>query len=290
MILRATDVGEFAASILAHPNQGVVKRVFRSSAYLELSGELIILLRGGPKSPISVNLEGPSELSGQLSAGERFRSDKSQLVLQNAKVDIGGAKVYRSSLGDGKSSSPVNASELTKASAMLRLLYQVAEPGLEFIADEYFLDFARRVLRPAGRGSWERVRSFENYLPLIGTGGGFTPSGDDLVGGFAAAFNHAARINGTGELLIPREELLKGTVSESAALVDYAQRGYVDEEVEGLILAAFGDKPGFLNSLLGVASRGHTSGIDLSLGVLLSAALLSGGIAIDQCLDALSRP
>jgi hypothetical protein len=87
-------------------------------------------------------------------------------------------------------------------------------------------------------------------------------------------------------------ELKKRTVPESASLVDYAQRGYVDEGLEKLILAGLRNRPRqFRAELSELASRGHTSGLDMSLGVLLLVAcvgdIVRHGAALESSLQAL---
>ena len=155
-----------------------------------------------------------------------------------------------------------------------------------------FERFVRSVLKPFARGSLDQAYVFRNYIGLIGNGTGFTPAGDDLVAGFTAAFNRFAKVTGRAAISLPITELRRRTVRESASLVDYAQRGYVDETMERLILSGLGNKPAqFRAELSGLASRGHTSGLDMSLGVLLLVAAagdyISHGTALESSLGAI---
>jgi hypothetical protein len=70
--------------------------------------------------------------------------------------------------------------------------------------------------------------------------------------------------------------------------------GYVDEGMEKLILASTAKSKGFYGELMGVVRRGHTSGIDMSLGVLLCESALAQAEgkpgALWDSLDALWKP
>jgi hypothetical protein len=88
--------------------------------------------------------------------------------------------------------------------------------------------------------------------------------------------------------------LLARTIPESAAILDYSARGYVDEDMGRLVLKTLDGSDRFFDELMAVAHRGHTSGIDMSLGVLLCEAALAqtGGErdALRRCLDELRNP
>jgi len=292
MILKAKSVGELVGRLLRNSSEGRVTRVFSRSAYIEAEGEFVLLLGGKLRSPMTVNLQSTEDVGGVLNVDQRCVFDRERIVAGRLTVRTKGAEVYRSSLSTRPSISPIAKSELVKGTRMLRMLYGASESQLDIVSGPAFKKVVHSVLLPLARGNAAGAREVKNYLPLIGLGGGFTPAGDDLVGGFAATFNHAARVNGDPAILFPQHELDGRTVPESAALLIYAARGYVDEELERLILSAYGERgESFIDYLLGVASRGHTSGIDMSLGVLLCVAALSdsekGGDALAGCLAAL---
>ncbi|MGD0397219.1 MAG: DUF2877 domain-containing protein [Nitrososphaerales archaeon] len=294
MILRAAYVGELVTSLLTHTSEGRVSRVFRSSAYIEAEGEMILLLRGALRSPMTVNLPAAEDFGRLLAIDERCDLGLGRLKFGRMTVRTEGANVYHGGLARDSSIAPLAESELVRGVVMLRLLYGASQSKLDFFTDGSFRRFIRTVLLPLAGGKMAEAYLPRNYLPLIGLGGGFTPAGDDFVGGFAAAFNYVARTTGRAEIRLPKPELEKRTVPESAALIDYAQRGYVDEELERLIISAFGGRPGFFDNLLQVARRGHTSGIDVSSGVLLSAAVCRDSMtregAVERCLAALANP
>jgi hypothetical protein len=223
---------------------------------------------------MTINVATTEEFVDVVAADERCLFANGEILLERIRVQTEGGRLYSGRLGRGVPVSPVPASSLVKGMAALKLLYDVCDQPLAIVSSESFYRFVESVLAPAARGEMAGVYTPENYMPLIGTGGGFTPAGDDMVGGFAAAFNHAARVGGLREVVLSREELESRTVPESAALLEYAQRCLVDEDVENLILSAFGGRPSmFFQELLRVAKRGHTSGLDTSVGVVLAAAV-----------------
>lgn len=289
MILSATDVGELVVSLLSRRTEGKVLRVFRNSAYISASDELVLLLRGKLRSPINVNVSAREDLGALLSVGEGCSLSGEEIAFDRLLVRTEGAKVYRSGIGSASTHSPLSSAVLAKGIGTLRLLYGAADSDFDIFSGKPFRVFADAVLFPLARNDAAEAHRIQNYLPLIGLGGGFTPAGDDFVGGFAAAYNHIARMAGDSEVLFTKRELDGRTVTESAALILYAQRGYVDEEFGHLIISVFGGRRGqFFRDLLQVAKRGHTSGIDMSMGVLLAAAALrergKGDGTLEKCM------
>jgi uncharacterized protein DUF2877 len=276
LILDATSVGELVLRIAAKGAKGRVRRLFRSSAYLETRGGLVLLLRGTLKSPMTVNVaDGPNFIE-TLSVEDVFEAKRSELRIGETRIRLGGAEPFRSGLLEGKAVEPISAVEIARCASALKLLYSASEASLDLVSGRAFDAFADRVLRPLAAGRSEQAHRFPNYVGLLGSGTGFTPAGDDFVAGFTAAFNFRARGSGITPIHLPLKEIRKRTVGESAFLVDYAQRGYVDEGLQQLILAGFGGKPLLFRAQLSeLASRGHTSGLDMSLGVLMFLACVS---------------
>ena len=289
-MLRATSVGELVRSLGESGARGSVGRLFRSSAYLESKEGLVLLLRGELRSPMTVNLPPGPEFTRSLSAQQQFRLGRDRLVIGELEILLGSAKTFTSSLMKGQPAEPISGTELVKGAVALKLLYSASESALGLVRGEGFRTFADSVLRPLARGEENQLYRLDSYAGLIGGGTGFTPAGDDLVGGFTAAFNHYASVTGREPISLPLSELRKRTVRESATLVDYAQRGYVDEGMERLILSGLGGRPAqFRASLAELASRGHTSGLDMSLGVLLLVASVNDLIGREKALESSLR-
>jgi hypothetical protein len=109
---------------------------------------------------------------------------------------------------------------------------------------------------------------------LSGLGLGLTPSGDDLLAGFALGAR-AAGGHLSGELVLAIESAIVGRTTDLAvARVEHAVAGradaYVDAVLRALVTAEEGDLACAVTTLLGY---GHTSGIDTLVGLLLGVRL-----------------
>ena len=286
---RASSVGELAVGVLAREAEGEVTRIFERSAYVKAGGEFMVLLWGGLPSPITINLGRAG--AKRLRVGERCALSPGGLAFDSWTIDVGGAQVYNSALRERRDTREPPASSLVRGVSFLRALYDASPSGLSLSSDVELRRFALKTLSPLAAGRKDSVRSFDSYLGLIGRGGGFTPAGDDFVGGLLCTYNYIARCNGSREILFPLRRIRPRTIPESAALLTYASKGYVDEGVSSLVLKTLSGGSEFTDELLNVAPRGHTSGLDMSLGILLVEAALSdsagGGRALERCSEAL---
>ena len=111
-------------------------------------------------------------------------------------------------------------------------------------------------------------------LGLCGRGPGFTPAGDDFVGGLLAIINWI-RINlKIGPRIVPGPEYRKLTTWTSFKLMECNANGLVDIEVQDLINSiAKGNVLQYIDSLRLIAKRGHTSGIDFATGATVGLYL-----------------
>jgi uncharacterized protein DUF2877 len=112
-------------------------------------------------------------------------------------------------------------------------------------------------------------------LALLGLGPGLTPSGDDVLCGFLLALRHlttepalAARAAGLGARVAAHAA--GRTTDLSAALLGHAARGDGCAQLIDLI-SAVGRGHGVLPALRRLLTVGHTSGADLTVGVLAGA-------------------
>jgi hypothetical protein len=288
---RANSIGNLAAKILSRGRRGDVTRVFQRSVYIRSGDGFVLLLWGKLRSPMTINMEESHGAERRIRAGERCILSKEAVRLEAWEIDLGGADVFRSALLDSRKITLPEGPALAKGIAMLRSLYDVTPSGLTLASDPVLKSFTRVTLLPLSSGRTEPVYDPGLYLRLIGRGGGFTPAGDDFVGGLVATFNYIARCRKRRQVSIPRDLTRGRTIPESAAILSNSARGHVDEGMERLILASTGRRKGFYGELMAVARRGHTSGIDMSLGVLLCEAALAQAEgehgALQKCLDAL---
>jgi hypothetical protein len=104
-------------------------------------------------------------------------------------------------------------------------------------------------------------------LRLCGRGPGFTPAGDDFIGGFLAIINWIRISLKIGPRIVPGPEYRKLTTWTSFKLMECNARGLVDIEIQDLINSiARGDVLQYIDSVRQIAKRGHTSGIDFATG------------------------
>jgi hypothetical protein len=112
------------------------------------------------------------------------------------------------------------------------------------------------------------------FLGLCGRGPGFTPAGDDFVGGFLAILNWIRISLKIGCPIVPGPEYRKLTTWTSFKLMECNARGLVDIEVQDLINSiARGDVLQYIDSIRLIAKRGHTSGIDFATGATVGLYL-----------------
>jgi len=288
---KASSVGSIAVRMLSRGGSGEVTRVFQRSAYVRVGDNFLLLLWGRLRSPMTINVKGTYGAERWIAVGEKCRLRKDAVELGGGIVDVRGAGLFRSSLLRSRKVTLPGGSALERGVTMLRSLYDVSLSGTTLAADPALKSFVRRTLSPLALGDTQAVYPPTRYIPLIGRGGGFTPAGDDFVGGLVATFNYVARCRKTRQIQIPSVMMQGRTVPESAAILTNSAKGHVDEGLERLVLATTVGTAGFSDELLDVARRGHTSGIDLSLGVLLCEAALAESEgerrALSRCLDAL---
>ncbi len=290
---RAFCIGELASGIVADRKRGRVTRVFQKSAYLRSGNDFALLLWGGLRSPMTVNIEGETTGHPPLRAGQECVFDQEGIQIGETSIEVRGAEVYRSSLTERREVSFAPSRDLVKGVSMLKSLYGVSAAGPSLLADKVFRTFVNRILGPLSAGEPRKAHRPESYLPLVGRGEGFTPAGDDFVGGFLASYNCIARWRLSAQISIPRALLFSRTIPESAAIIGYSSEGHVDEAMESLILKTLGGRR-FFDELLAVARRGHTSGIDMSLGVLFCEAAVSDSIggrgSLKECTETFWNP
>jgi len=294
MTLGATSLGNLAARVLSRRRKGEATRVFQRSVYIRAGDDYILLLRGGLRSPMTINVEASQKAEWRIRVGEQCDLSGEAVKIGGEEVDLRKAELFRSALLRSRKVTLPDGPTLAKGVAMLRSLYDVSPSGPILSLDPVLKSFIGEALIPLSSERTRGVYSPRPYVSLIGRGGGFTPAGDDFVGGVVATFNYIARCRNTRQISVSQDLVRGRTIPESAAILRNSARGYVDEDMERLILASTGPTPGFHGELMDVVRRGHTSGIDMSLGVLLCEAALAQAEgkrgALQKCLEALWKP
>lgn len=126
---------------------------------------------------------------------------------------------------------------------------------------------------------WEdSKRIADAAMQLVGVGPGLTPGGDDVLCGFLSALR---LIGGPGvrgfvddiaKALLPT--VAHRTTKLSIALLRHAARGQVAQPIASVLRALVSSQPlgKPMNQLLGI---GHTSGRDLTAGIILAGRLIT---------------
>jgi hypothetical protein len=110
---------------------------------------------------------------------------------------------------------------------------------------------------------------------LVGLGPGFTPSGDDVLGGFLAVHNSFTEGIGHQPILLDFDVLENKTNWISAKLLDYMQRLVLDQQMIRMIdSATSGKRDELVLAFESLLPRGHTSGIDIAVGAVLGLGVM----------------
>jgi hypothetical protein len=135
--------------------------------------------------------------------------------------------------------------------------------------------FVRNGILPIRTNNSANEMFYRAAMKIVGLGYGFTPSGDDFLGGFLATYNSLARSINREPILLDFSELRERTGWISARLLDYMQRLVLDEQLDHIITCVVeGRVDALVGTVEALLSRGHTSGIDIATGILLALSLI----------------
>lgn len=281
--LQAEYVGSLASQELLaadHGNIGRVTNTFANSFYVRTwNGELLFISNRSTKSPITINLKSELRLDSVTKPLDLLtvRADEIQTPA-GTTINLNRASQYKPQQGvrsqvSNKFSKIGRAIEV--ASFILRIIGTHRSP-LDSLAYERVAAFVQKgvfSLRDTGVDM-----DFRNQAQsILGLGYGFTPSGDDILAGFLATYNSFAPAIGRPEVMLDFSILASRTSWVSSKLLQYTQRLILDQQFEQLIQAAAeANFDEFLLEFETLLSRGHTSGIDTAIGVVLGL-----GVAYD---------
>jgi hypothetical protein len=276
--LNAVRIGSLAAQALLNAKSGILGEIvaaFPNSFYMKTANhELVFVTSRQLKSPITINLDSRTNLGQMVRPLDAVSLQENEIhVGESTSIDLSKALPYRQHLTPQIHQLAITRKTLHFGSLILMIIdnhLSVLDPSgfahagaLEFVSDgvvplrlsddiKHFCDTARKI---------------------VGLGGGFTPSGDDLLGGFLATYNAYARDVDRESILLGFDFLESKTNWISAKLLDYMQRQVLDDQLGELIdSAASGDE--FIMALETLLPRGHTSGIDILVGVMLAFGLM----------------
>ena len=277
MILKARYIGCLARRFLTNSPKkiGKIRTILPNTFYVEFNGNPIIVTRKRGRSPLNINLSQDRGESFQriIRPDSGIQFNGKTLKIGGIVVDLKDVKTYEC-VELSLDSLKVPDDELIKASFILSRLYDLVEENFLIIyKTDQFRDFLTDVVKPFAKGIEDAIQNPEPYRKLMGLGQGFTPAGDDFLSGFLATSNALSKVYGFKGFFLRKDEILSSTSWASGMLLYYSQYGYVGEGVSKTI-QSLGDRVGFLDALMDLARIGHTSGLDLSFGILVASSMI----------------
>jgi len=281
--LPAKCIGWIALKALSNRSAAVTGQVlntFSNSFYLKTgSGDLVFVTNRSVRSPITINLETTHNLERLARPKELVHVRGSEIQIgEDCIIELDEASLYQSRSGFPSELGPQLArieKSLRVVSFILRIVdtsQSVLDPRA--LAHGGMVDFVSSGIIPLRRPGMEG-QFREAALKIVGLGSGFTPSGDDVLGGFLLAYNSLAKAIGRVSILLDSQLLEEKTNWISAKLLDYTQRLIFDEQLQRFIDSVFSeDKDAPTIALETLLPRGHTSGIDIALGAILALSLI----------------
>lgn len=299
--LRATEIGALAREMLtAETCRGEVHAVLTDAIYLTTRAGELLWLSTNRSFPHRRYVHVPQPLLG-VEPGMSFVAYEGVLKVGGLQIDLTRAQMWspsRVGRGVGLASKELHARfgillrvvrDSPRWSADCGFLRLVARPHLDGAADAAGAPFLQamsaavdRVRVACRRGALSGV--LEAGLGLAGLGPGFTPAGDDYLGGLLFALRHlqcpSAGVARWDERLVD-DFLAKvrphtGWVSHTI-LCDLARGhgpGPLHDLIQGLLSAP---GPALADSAGRLCQIGHSSGRDLLAGTLTASWWMDGG-------------
>jgi hypothetical protein len=281
--LRAKCIGSLALEALAAQDSAVSGRVlstFPNSFYTKTGkDELIFFTNRTLRSPITVNLDATNNLEHLVKPLESLKARGKEIRIgTDVIVELSAASLYQDRIEPASERGPgftrIGPS-LHVASWMLGIIETsqgVLDPHA--LPHPRIVEFVSDGVMPL-RSPGTEGRFLDAALRIVGLGLGFTPSGDDTLGGFLATYNLFARTIDRAPIILNARLLEERTTWISAKLLDYMQHLILDEQLQRLIESAkSGDQDALVIALETLLPRGHTSGIDIAVGAILGLSLI----------------
>ena len=281
--LRANCIGSLAARELASDDSriaGQVVNTFANSFYLKtVSSELVFVTNRPLQSPISINLDSTSNWDQLVKTMDTVQARPNEILVgSEVRIDLSATTYYEDESILSKGLSP-RFSEIEDAIRVVVFILRIIDTS-QSVLDEHGLTH-KGVVRFLCDGVLPLLRSHaeerfrEAAFDIIGLGSGFTPSGDDALGGFLATYNSLAHTVRFPPILLDFASLQQKTSWISAKLLDYMQRQILDNQMRHVIdSAATGNGDSVVLAFEAILPRGHASGIDISVGTLLALSLI----------------
>jgi hypothetical protein len=277
--LRAKSVGSLALRALSRGSStaGTVLNTFANSFYARTSNDELLFFTNHPiRSPITVNLDAESDLERLVRPLQSLTAQGKQILVgTDTSITLDTALLYDDT--SERSKLNLDFSTLRKSFRIVSAILEIIDTSQSVldhgaIAHNSIVEFVSNavmnLLRPEGE---ERFR--DAALRIVGLGSGFTPSGDDTLGAFLAVYNSFASRIGRAPILLELHAIKERTSWISAKLLDHMQHLILDEQVRGMVDSVT-DEEKLVLAFESLLPRGHTSGIDISVGAILALGLI----------------
>jgi hypothetical protein len=287
--IKAIQIGGLAREVLIPGTKGSVMGVTSTGIFLNAANVILFITEVPYNSPYNIQVETMARLTPQISIGDAWSVEGEQIIFDRThfQVDFETAQVWKPS--PPKSADNLKVEQIKRMDVLLER-FTALDPGKGWL-----------FLREAGRVSGatksvleaQRVHHWteqfiadvrrpdlptclESARPILGLGGGLTPSGDDWLTGF---FLYFARANRQDQFMLDLGEAitsmaLERTTSISANRIKAACQGWAEEiflEVLDHLLVSSVELTD--EKIQRLANFGHSSGVDTCMGIYSALSL-----------------
>ncbi|MEM3620366.1 MAG: DUF2877 domain-containing protein [Nitrososphaerota archaeon] len=254
-----------------------VRHVFANTLYLQVGRDMVIVNRKNNRSPNTITIPQDSlniPFYSYIRIGDNVEIGRQYIRVGELEIGLENAEGYFPEKIDRiRELDELCERMYLKGLKTILLLYYISTENIPILGLSRFKEFLNKVVYPFSKGDLEAIKKTENYKMLLGLGQGFTPSGDDYLLGFISFLNLLDDRFQIPRVILEDEILFSNTNWVSAMFLKYAQNGLYDEDVYQLLSSiSLKNETSFMNSILHLARRGHTSGLDITLGVLTGLA------------------
>jgi len=273
----AETIGWIAWNELKKEKRGLVRHVFPNTIYIDLGDSMLVITKKGQKAPVNINLNPDGKpFRGRVSPGQRIMKRRDILRVGSLVIELSSATIYNPGklLCRELDSIWRLREEIERLIYMTGILYSSIESSIQTLPETNQLkEFIEDVVRPFSEGKREALRRYEAYYRLIGLGDGFTPAGDDFLSGFLGVFNTLCKVIGLSPLRLSRKKVFRLTSWASGMLLLFSQKGLLDDGMREFIEAfCRGEPEKMTDRFFEIIRRGHSSGLDITLGVLVAVS------------------
>ena len=279
--LRAKSIGSLALKTLSREGSavfGTVINTFANSFYARTGKDELVFFTNHPiRSPITINLDTKSDLEKQVAPLQVLATQGKQILVGTDRtITLDSALLYDDTT-EQSSGLNLDFSVTRKAFRIVSVILEIIDTSQSVldprgIAHKSIVEFVPNAVMSLLRQEGEE-RFREMALRIVGLGSGFTPSGDDTLGGFLAVYNSFASSIGRAPIFLELHAIEQRTSWISAKLLDYMQHLILDEQVRHLIDSVT-DKDELVLAFQSLLPRGHASGVDMCVGAILALGII----------------